>query len=226
MKRLFEAFAYPFAYGNAFILILGVAVMSVLSWLTAGYLLQIAFLGYYALYLREILSASMEGKKELPYWPDWSDYQDFIQDLLSIVVPFAVSFGPLLLFRWLYEGADSTGPGAAVLSILLFLLGWLYLPMAILVWTFHGAWNVLNPVAVAISAWRTGPTYLGMSALMAVLVSAGGAVRLIPAGMLTTFGASMLTFTALVISMRMLGTFYRMNREILGWDRSARPEPV
>jgi len=244
VKRLLEAFRYPFAYGNAFILILGVAVMSVFSWLAVGLLLEAAFLGYYALYLRAILSASMEGENRIPAWPDWDHWGDFIQDVFSMLAPFAVSFAPLLIFRVLHDGADHlaslgyvfssalpsglllSSPASTVLSILLFLLGWLYLPMAMLVWTFYGGASILNPVAVARTAWQTGPTYLLMSALIAGLVSAAWCVSLVPSPMLTTFGASMLTFTALVIAMRMLGTFYRMHRDRLGWDRSARPEPA
>lgn len=244
MKRLFEAFAYPFAYGNAFILILGVGVMSVLSWFTAGHFLQLVFFGYYALYLQAILSTSMEGENRLPFWPDWSHYDDFLQDMLSMLAPFGVSFLPLLVFRALHEGAGNlaspafvlstalpsglllSSPATAILSTLLFAWGWLYLPMAMLVWTFYGSASMFNPVAVARAAWATGPTYLLMCVLVAALVSAAWCVTLAPSPMLTTFGASMLIFTALVIAVRMLGTFYRMNRETLGWDRSVRPEPA
>jgi hypothetical protein len=114
----------------------------------------------------------------------------------------------------------------AVLSILLFVLGWLYLPMAILVWTYYGGWSICNPVAVVKTAWRIGPSYLGLSALTVVLLTAAWSVTLLPAGMLTTFGQSILVFYALVVSMRLLGTFYRTHRERLGWEMRERPEPV
>jgi hypothetical protein len=253
VKQVFEAFRYPFARGNAFILILGVAVLSILTAVFSfipiaggivGFILQNVFAGYYALYLREILQVSMEGRESLPAWPDWHHPDEFFDELLSVLAPFFVSFLPLLILRIVHDGLDVLGSpsfffqsalpsglviGAGaytVVSVVLFALGWLYLPMAILVWTYYGGWSIWNPVAVARTAWKVGPSYLGLTALTALLLTAAWSVTLIPAGMLTTFGQSILVFYALVVSMRLLGTFYLAHRERLGWETRERPEPV
>lgn len=224
MKRYWQAFAYPFRRGNGGILLLGVAVLTLLPTLYAilpvsiGFWnlgLGILFLGYYAIYLRSILHSSMEGEEQVPPWPDWEHPYDILGEILSIVAPFLVSFLPLLV---LILTADASAPWTGVASALLFLLGWIYLPMAILVWTFYGAWSILNPVAVLRSAWQTGPGYLLLSLLMALLVGAAASLLLLPSGGLTTFGCSLLVFYALVVCMRLLGTHYSLHRERLGWE--------
>src|SRR5205809_2463432 len=135
-------------------------------------------LAYYAVFLRSILHASMEGREELPLWPEMSHPTDLAEEVFSIVAPFIVSFFPLIILRASIAGIGAlqslgfivqsalpvplleSSPWVGVLSTLLLIGGWLYLPMAILVWVFFGGSSILNPIAVARSAWRTGPSYL------------------------------------------------------------------
>lgn len=252
MRRYFEAFSYPLRRGNAGVLLLGVAVLvivpSVLSVVPlggslAGIGIDLFLTGYYALFLRSILHASMEGRDDFPAWPDMEHPMDLIEDFFSLVAPFIVAFLPLILLRasasgiaalqsmgFIFRSAVPAGlslasPGYALLSACLLILGWLYLPMAVLVWTYYGGASILNPVAVARSAWRTGPSYLLLVTLVAAMVTAAWGVTLIPGKFITSFGASLLTFYSLVVAMRMLGTHYRIHRETLEWERRA-PEPV
>ncbi|MBI3855382.1 MAG: hypothetical protein HY293_06800 [Planctomycetes bacterium] len=249
MRRYFDAFAWPFRGGNPGVLVLGVAVLSLGPLLLAfvpgalGLGLNLCIMAYYAIYLRSILHASMEGDDRFPAWPEIEHPTDLVEELFSILAPFLVAFLPLLLLRVGLSGIaalDSMGfllrsavpaaistatPVLTILSAALFLFGWLYLPMAILVWTFYGGSSILNPVAVARAAWQTGGSYLMIVVLVAGMVTAAWSVTLIPGKFITTFGASLLTFYALVVAMRLLGTHYRIHRERLGWERRA-PEPV
>ena len=252
MRRYFEAFSYPLRRGNAGVLLLGVAVLvivpSVLSVVPlggslAGIGIDLFLTGYYALFLRSILHASMEGRDDFPAWPDLERPTDLIEDFFSLVAPFIVSFLPLILLRasasgfaalqsmgFLFRSAVPAGlsqasPGYALLSVGLLILGWLYLPMAILVWTYYGGASILNPIVVARSAWRTGASYLLLVVLVAAMISGAWGLSLLPEGFLTSIGSSLLAFYALVVAMRMLGTHYRIHRETLEWERRA-PEPV
>jgi hypothetical protein len=103
-------------------------------------------------------------------------------------------------------------------------VGWLYLPMATIAAAVHGNSSILNPVAVARAAWSIGPSYLGVAATIWAMLTAAWSVSLIPGGILTTFGSTLLVFYCLVVSSRLLGIHYRLNRERLGWQRTA-PEP-
>ena len=252
MNRTLEAFAYPLRRGNLGVMLLGVAVLSIgYSFLTLGrgtfgaveWGIELLIIAYYALFLQSILHASMEGKDDFPAWPEAAHPMELFEELLSIVAPVVVAFLPLVLLRVAAEGLSgfsslafvfrTAGPSALLtsstamtaVSAALLVAGWLYLPMAILVWTFYGGWSILNPVAVSRAAWRTGPAYLLLVLQMAGLITAAWSVTLIPDPFITTFGASLLTFYALVVSMRLLGTYYRTHRSTLGFEREL-PEPA
>ena len=257
MARYLDAFAYPLRRHNLAVMLVGVfflaVVPSVISFVipqqhmtgsALGMGLHFLVLAYYAIFLQSILHASMEGKEDFPFWPDLSHPTDLIEELLSIVAPFIVSFLPLILLRVAVAGVTSllslgfivesavpsalvgSSAGLKLVSIALLIGGWLYLPMAVLVWTFYGGWSVLNPIAVVRTAWRTGPSYLFVVVLVAAMINGAWAVSLIPGQVLTPFASSLLIFYALVVSMRLLGTHYRLHRERLGWDERRLPEPV
>jgi hypothetical protein len=201
-------------------------------------------LAYYAVFLRSILHASMDGREELPLWPEMSHPTDLAEEFFSIVAPFIVSFFPLILLRASIVGIGAlqslgfivqsalpvplseASPWTGALSALLLIGGWLYLPMAILVWVFYGGSSILNPIAVARSAWRTGPSYLLLVLLVAAMVMAAWGVSVIPGNFITTLGTWLLTFYALVVAMRLLGTHYLIHREDLGWEAPRAPEPL
>ena len=246
MKSTLEALAYPLRRENLGVMLLGVAVLSILYAIVSlsrrAFVIEIILLSYYAIYLHLILHTSMEGRDKIPAWPEAQSMDDLFEDFLSIVIPFLVAFLPIIVLRVCAEGFffgslgaifRCAGPSALLspsetvnaISAVLLIAGWLYLPMAILVWNFYGGKSILDPVAVAKAAWRTGPDYLLLVLKMAVLVTLAWSVTLIPDKFITTFGASLLTFYALVVSMRLLGTFYRTHRATLGFEREL-PEPA
>lgn len=242
MQPYWDAFAFPFKRGNRGVLVLGLFVLSILPAVLAfvplggwvALLFDFAFLGYYGLFLQAILHAAMQGDDRIPAWPDFDSPMELVGDFLTLVVPFLVSFFPLILLRGSLAGLEAlidTGfvlrsavpqgdsLPVTLLQIPLLVAGWLYLPMATLAWTFFGSASILNPVSVARAAWSTGPAYLAVAGLTWILVTAAWAVSLIPGKYLTTFGSSLLVFYALVVAVRLIGTHYRLNRERLGWER-------
>jgi hypothetical protein len=253
VKRYFEAFGYPLRRENLGVLALGIFVLSIVPALlsiapiaggTLGICLDLGIVGYYALFLQSILHASMAGRDGIPAWPEMEHPTDLLEDFFSIVAPFIISFLPLIILRASIAGLSalqSTGfilrsavpaglegssPAMMLLSGLLLVGGWLYLPMAILVWTYYGGTSILNPIAVVRTAWSTGPTYLLLVLLVASMVTAAWAVSLIPGKFITTFGSSLLALYSLIVAMRMLGTHYLIHRERLGWEERQAPEPV
>jgi len=252
VKPIAEAFTYPLRRENLGMLVLGLFVLSflptVLSYIPIGGgvvagVIDLFLLGYYSLFLQSILHASMSGQDRIPAWPDAHHPFELFEECLAIATPFLISFLPLILLHASAAGfsaLQSSGfilrssmpvfltegtPWRIGLESMLVLLGWLYLPMAILVQTFYGGGALLNPVAVARAAWQTGPSYLLLAFLVWAMVTASWAVSLIPGRFITAFGSSLLVFYALIVAVRLLGTHYRTHRERLGWERGA-PEPT
>jgi hypothetical protein len=245
VKSTLEAFAYPLRPENLGVMLLGVAVLSILYSIVILFgravEIEIILLSYYVIFLQSILHTSMEGRDKFPAWPEAQGIADLFEDFFSILVPFLVAFLPVMLLRASVEGFSvsprfifssagpasllSPSPAVNAAAAVLLIAGWLYLPMAILVWNFYGGRSILDPVAVVKAAWKTGPDYLLLVLKMAVLVTAAWSVTRIPDKVITTFGASLLTFYSLVVSMRLLGTFYRTHRATLGFEREL-PEPA
>src|SRR4029079_12725 len=104
-------------------------------------------------------------------------------EIFALAGPYVISFLPLIALRcayanfgalgeraWGYAGFILSGPlpydlpeappWFAPLSWALAVLGLLYLPMALLVWSFYGGSAILKPFAVLRSIRQTGATYL------------------------------------------------------------------
>ena len=247
VKPYWDAFAFPFRRVHLGTLVFGLFVLTIipagLAFIPIGGgaisgVLDLLLLGYYAVFLQSILSATMEGSDRIPAWPEFQSPLELAQDFFTIVAPFLVSFLPVILLRASTAGwvalqssgfilrtsmpaslAEGALPRIAI-ELALLALGWLYLPMATLAWTFYGGSSILNPVAVAKAAWSTGFSYLLLAGLTWMMVTAAWAVSLIPGEWITSFGSSLLVFYALIVAIRLLGTHYRLHRERLGWERT------
>jgi len=134
-------------------------------------LIQVFLVAYYAVFLHSILGASMGGRDEFPAWPEQAGVQDLAEEIFALAGPYVVSFLPLIALRcayvnfgtvgeraWGYAGLILSGPlpyqlpevppWFEPLSWALAVLGLLYLPMALLVWSFYGGSAILKPLAV------------------------------------------------------------------------------
>src|SRR5881394_2100735 len=142
-------------------------------------IVQLFLVAYYAVFLQSILRSAMAGRDEFPAWPDQIHGVDLAEDVFALAGPYVVSFLPLIVLRccyahfgalgqemWGYLGLFLSGPTSYSLSDVppwlgpvswaLAGLGLLYLPMALLVWSFYGGSSILNPIAIFRSAGRTG----------------------------------------------------------------------
>lgn len=249
MKTPWEAFAFPFRRDHLGILAVGVFVLSLLpaglSFFPKYWYLQLIVLACYAVFLRSILHATMNGEDRIPAWPEIDGWEDALQDVVSVAAPFVVSFAPAFAVHAIRVGVDGVPDPVLVLSacmpvglavgspallaveVVLIAAGWLYLPMATLAWTFYGGWAIFNPVAVAKAAWSTGPSYLVLCFLVWITVTAAWAVSLVPAPLLTAFGSSLLALYALIVAARLVGLHYRAHRATLDWEarRGAAADP-
>lgn len=214
----------------------------------AGYLalaLIVFLVLYYSLFLQGILESSSLGKDSFPAWPDDIAGWSLLEKTFTILAPYVVSFAPLIALRCLFADFDELGREmTGILTMFLSgplpyaparvppwfepvswgqaVLGMLYLPMAILVWSFFGGNSILNPVAVVRSAVRTGSAYLLLVVLLAALLFAwwaiGGLLTALPAA-LRVVTSTLALFYVLCVSMRLIGRHYFLHRAKLGWER-------
>ncbi len=233
-----DALAFPLRRDNAVFLALGMALCSIppaVAMLLPNLpyvglmatLVECVVLCYVLVYFHSVMEASTRGDERLPMWPDEADLQNLAGQAFHVIVPFVLSFLPLIVFvvQWVFrKGTWEMTPGALAAAGGLFAFGFLYLPMALLVFSFYGELGVVNVVAVARSIARIGRDYFVVSGLLMALFllhgAAAGAVAaarlpsllLIPAG-------SLLFFYAMLVAMRAVGRLYAQHKERLGWER-------
>lgn len=219
-------------------------------------IVQLFLVAYYAVFLHSILGASMAGRAEFPAWPEEASLQELGEEIFALAGPYVVSFLPLIALRCAYANLGDLGARAWGITSLILSgplgytlpqvpvwfeplswalsgLGLLYLPMALLVWSFYGGSSILNPVAVARSARRTGASYLavvaGIAATFFGLWGFGRLTSRLPYGWLQSLADALALFYALAVMMRLVGTHYFLNREKLDWEREIKeslPPPV
>jgi hypothetical protein len=211
------ALKYPFV-GNGPLLLVGGTVFAVIiqimsfggriSLLVSGFAL-----GYLIAYMQKILQSSGQGDKEMPTWPDLSDFfADIIQPIYLYFVTMVFCLGPAIL-GYLY--------GNPLVGLLLLVLGLIYLPMALLAVGMSDDLTGLNPL-FAISSMLKIPgdyalacaTFLGTAALFWGMARV---VRFIPIPILPGIIAIFVNLLALTIQMRILGLLYFTNQRKMGW---------
>jgi hypothetical protein len=208
-------------------------------------IVQVFLVAYYAVFLHSILRASMAGREEFPAWPDEVHGLDLAEEILALAGPYVISFLPLIVLRclyahwgelgrqaWGYLGFFLSGPAPYYLPDVppwfepvswgLAGLGLLYLPMALLVWSFFGGTSILNPIAVFRSAGRTGASYLLLVVLLAGLFAGfwgvDRALARVPFDGLRSLLSALALFYVLIVGMRLVGTHYLVHRSRLEWD--------
>lgn len=197
-----------------------------------------------ALFLQAILESSMAGKASFPAWPEHSSPFGYAESVIELLGPYVVSFLPLIVLRCVYADFGDLGrQGFGVLAVCLsgpipyaiprtpewvepasWILagaGVLYLPMALLMWSFFGGNAVLNPVLVIRNAMKAGGSYLLTAAGLGGLVAAWRLTSIAAAGL--PWVGPLLTVLALLyflcVAMRLVGMHYHANRDALQWER-------
>jgi hypothetical protein len=209
-------------------------------------IVQLFLVAYYAVFLHSILGASMEGRDEFPAWPEHPGVQDLAEEIFALAGPYVVSFLPLIALRcayanfgalaeraWGIAGMILSGPlpyqlpevpsWFEPLSWALAALGLLYLPMALLAWSFYGGSAVLNPIAMVRSIRQMGLSYLivvaGIVAILCGVWGLGRVTARLHADGLRSLADALVLFYALAVMMRLIGTHYFLNRDKLEWEK-------
>jgi hypothetical protein len=226
-----HAFKYPFQGDGWILMITGtmfylfvdfVIQASRFAFIAKGALLMVSIFayGYMFAYQMRIIAATVEGREQMPDWPDFNGMEDvsrpFFQALATIIVCFLPGVVAILMFRdqdW----------GRAV-SMTIFCLGGLYLPMAFLAVALFDAVEVLNPLFIIPSILRVLKEYLVACGILVVIVILHIVVGFVLENYLPIMGVSglisgFLGLYFLTVEMRILGLLYRTQEETLGWFR-------
>lgn len=209
---------YPFRGNGLTTLICGSIFCTVIDFLagfTLIYLipLMVILYGYLFAYMQKIVVTSAAGDSDPPDWPEVSDiHQDIVQPFLQLLFTLAVSFIPALVV-WVMIGA--------LAGQFMLLLGMIYFPMALLGVAMSDSYGALNPIFVLSSVMRAPGDYvmtcLSFGAVVFLRVFVHGAIDEIGIPFLPFLVYWIIFLVALMIQMRILGMFYFLNRNRLGW---------
>jgi hypothetical protein len=231
-----SAFAYPFQGDGVILMIAGtlfylfvefVARAPAFAIMGKGAVLVVFIFayGYLFAYQMRIIASTIEGRDQMPDWPDFTGFEDVARPFIQVLVTVIACVVPGLVSLVVFKEQDW---GWAV-AVAFFSLGAIYLPMAFLAVSLFDALEVLNPLFIFPSILRVLREYL-----VAFGVLAGGVVfnilinfvleRFIPA---THLGVAVLSgllsgfvgFYLLTVEMRILGILYRTQQDDLGWFR-------
>jgi hypothetical protein len=215
------AFIYPLRGTGIFLLLLGVIFFALLKLLSLSPFYGAAFMligsGYFAAYVFKVLNSSSRGDRDLPDWPEFTDFYD------SILLPFLqfsftslVCYAPAVL-ALLGLGLDLPGIASCVT---LGLLGSLYYPMALLSVALNGSVMGTRPgiVVPGIGA-VTGP-YLAICAILSLTFGLSWFFLAVIDAFVPYVGAALSGFVSLylvTVQMRLLGMLYFTYEDRFPW---------
>lgn len=209
------AFFYPFA-GDGWILLLlatlftvGISCGFFIPFL--GLFVALILLGYLWHYFFDIITASANGRDELPDLPEWTDF------FSSCLVP---------LFRFLAVAVLAFGPAVAALvmeqesmAVLLGAVGVLYFPMGLLGVALDESVLGLNPIRAVTSMVKIPGQYLVATLLLGVVVTISNLLTgaLGESGLVGALVATPISLYFLTVEARILGLLYHANQRRLSW---------
>jgi len=216
LHRLPDAFAYPIS-GSGFVLILvGTVCFAFLDFfasLSVFGIIATAFVAcYLCAFMMKIVNSSADGKKEIPDWPDASDFwDDIIIPLFQVIWTGIFCFAPAIIYL-IFVHFD-------IFFWLLIALGILYFPMALIAVALTNSVLSINPVLVVPSIIKVPVDYLAACAILALIALLAHfsqlLVTVIPlAGFVLK---NMIGLYLLAVEAHVLGLIYHANQEKLGW---------
>jgi pSer/pThr/pTyr-binding forkhead associated (FHA) protein len=220
------ALGYPLNGDGLFLLVGGTLLYLVFQFLTSlasivSIIIGVYSTGYVVAYLQSITTSSARGEKNMPDWPDISDWQQtFLSPVLQVVGIGLFCFGPALLVgAFASDNAGWRGP--ALISARVF--GFVYLPMAFLAVTLFDSLTALNPLLIVPSIARVIGEYLVVLVVFCTLAGvqaiAGNLISISPRALAVVTNAAS-TFIGLylaVVGARVLGLLYLARKNRLGW---------
>jgi len=227
-----RAFGYPFQGNGPILLVAGTVFLLFVRLVAsaaggavlvggAALLIITVFAGGYTFsYCKRIIEATASGEDAPPDWPDFNDlFEDALQPFLQLLALLAMVFGPAILVSFVsLPSLWMTG----LLELLFLGLGVVLAPMALLALTMYDRVLALNPALLVPSILRCPVHYFATAGLFLGALGAYAGVDfvlawLLPIPYLPALVATALSLYFLLVAMRVLGVFYRANREPLGW---------
>ena len=230
-----DAFAYPIkgdgvillVGGGIFLMVINAAKFIVRFALFYGAIalifLTIFGTGYLAAYLRRILTSSAAGEKQMPDWPEISDFSsDVASPFFQLLGTSFFCFFPttaLTIFAF-FAPEGSTWLGWATTASIIF--GCAYFPMAFMAVAMFDSVAAVNPLLIVPSILKIPREYLLTIVLFAVILTVrwlGQSVlpELLQIPILPSVFASFVGLYLLAVEMRMLGLLYFSKKDELCW---------
>jgi pSer/pThr/pTyr-binding forkhead associated (FHA) protein len=217
LAALPRALTYPFQGSGVMVLVAGTAFFYILGWMP---LLGLIVTGYLFNYAKSIITATADGKKELPDWPDFGDWKDdILMPYLQMIVLALLFFGPAFIIAILRPG-NGTEARIAFFAALGF--GALLAPMAMLAVAMFDSFAAFNPIALTYSILRVPFHYLIAAVAFELAIGlhwfTEGTLRtLLPVPFLPGLISSFAYLYLMAVGMRILGLLYRNHKAELGW---------
>jgi len=216
------ALVYPFQGSGVILLIAGTTFFYILGKLP---LLGLIITGYLFSYAKHIITSTAEGRRELPDWPDFSDWKDDILiPYVHLVALVIVAFGPsLIIAAW----QATHGGDLRVAFFCALAFGLLLAPMGMLALTMFDSLLALNPIPLIMTMGRVPLQYLAAAATfeagLALYWFAEGAIKkTITVPILPALLSSFLYLYLLAVGMRILGLLYLNYSGRFGWFSPSR----
>jgi hypothetical protein len=234
IQELPRACMYPFR-GDALVYIAVVLFMELAQAIISNILGLVSLIitvviGCYLVILwQQIIHSTIDGRDEFPNMPfttlDWSQNVGLY---LRYTVLTCFCFGPVFLF-YFCSGFNENTPG--ILLYAAYGITCLYLPMAILAFLITDTLMVLSPIFIIRSIFRKLPDYLLLSGLLALGICAdylaaplfepasgvGHAARFSLFPWVMSFIGEAITLYLFFVWIRLVGLFYRRNKDRLAW---------
>jgi hypothetical protein len=217
-----SAFLYPFQGSGVVLLVAGTAFFYLLGKLP---LIGLLITGYLFNYAKSIITTTANGQRELPDWPDFTDWrEDILVPYFHLFALVALAFGPALLVA-VCQSWQGTEPGAACFCALA--IGLLLAPMGMLGLAMFDSVSVLNPVALTWSIMRVPVPYLVAAVAFELVLLfhwfAEGAIdKAMPIPILPGLISGFLSLYLVSVGMRILGLLYRCHSDQFGWFNRSR----
>ncbi len=230
-----DALAYPFR-GEAYLYIVVVMALFIFQYFLSrvgmflgpavgllNLLIELVIGCYLFLLWQQVVATTVNGDDRFPDFPQMSlDWGENISLFLHYVALVMICFLPVFIVRFL-NALGAGLPDGLITAGLVFGFG--YFPMAFLGFVLTDSLAVLRPDFIIRSIWRRPGDYLVVVGLLALCVKAGTSLDtsvsafsfppLLRAIISAVTGGIGLYFV--FVWMRLLGLFYRRNRDRLAW---------
>lgn len=221
-QQIASTFAYPFKGNGVWMMGIG-SIVFVLADFGSRFsiLVWILLVGYAALYAQGILQASAQGDGRGPTWPDTAgDMRGALAGAcLQYIATCAFCFLPAILLMLF---ADKEQLWVAITLLASILVGFLYLPMALLAVGILDTVGAVNPMVVAPAIGRCLAPYTILLLMLGLVAGISAGLdwlleTLIPVPFLPGVVSSLFSLYFLTVFVRLMGVFYYSNRHRIGW---------